>query len=206
MVDYADRMNEIKASAIRELLALTKRPEIISFAGGLPAPDLFPVADLKKATDAVFDEAGKTILQYGETAGWAELRKHITDRMLKRNQIITAPDNIILTAGSQQGLDFIGKLFLNEGDVVLMESPSYLGAINAVKPYLPNFVEVPTDSDGLIVEELERILQTTDRVKLIYVIPDFQNPSGRTWPLERRKKFMEVITKYCNRALRKRKL
>ena len=196
MVDYADRMNEIKASAIRELLALTKRPEIISFAGGLPAPDLFPVADLKKATDAVFDEAGKTILQYGETAGWAELRKHITDRMLKRNQIITAPDNIILTAGSQQGLDFIGKLFLNEGDVVLMESPSYLGAINAVKPYLPNFVEVPTDSDGLIVEELERILQTTDRVKLIYVIPDFQNPSGRTWPLERRKKFMEVITKY----------
>ncbi len=196
MVDYAERMKEIKASAIRELLALTKKPEIISFAGGLPAPDLFPVADLKKATDAVFDEAGKTILQYGETAGWAELRKHIAARMLKRNQIVTDPDNVILTAGSQQGLDFIGKLFLNEGDVVLMESPSYLGAINAVKPYLPNFVEVPTDGDGLIVEELERILQTTDRVKLIYVIPDFQNPSGRTWPLERRKKFMEVITKY----------
>ena len=116
--------------------------------------------------------------------------------MLKRNQIVTDPDNILLTAGSQQGLDFIGKLFLDEGDVVLMESPSYLGAINAVKPYLPKFVEVSTDGDGLIVEELERILQTTDRVKLIYVIPDFQNPSGRTWPMERRKKFMEVITKY----------
>ena len=196
MVDFADRMKEIRASAIRELLALTKKPEIISFAGGLPAPDLFPVADIKKAADAVLDEAGKTILQYGETAGWAGLRKHIADRMLKRNQIVTTPDNILLTAGSQQGLDFIGKLYLDEGDVVLMESPSYLGAINAVKPYLPNFVEVPTDGDGLIVEELEKILQTTKKVKLIYVIPDFQNPSGRTWPMERRKKFMEVITKY----------
>ena len=196
MVEFADRMKEIRASAIRELLALTKKPEIISFAGGLPAPDLFPVEDIKKATDAVLEENGKTVLQYGETAGWAGLRKHIADRMLKRNQIVTDPDNILLTAGSQQGLDFIGKLFLDEGDVVLMESPSYLGAINAVKPYLPKFVEVPTDGDGLIVEELERILQTTDRVKLIYVIPDFQNPSGRTWPMERRRKFMEVITKY----------
>ena len=196
MVNFADRMNVVKASAIRELLALTRKPEIISFAGGLPAPDLFPIEDIKKAADAVLEENGKTALQYGETDGFAPLRKQIAERMFKRNQIVTGPENIILSAGSQQGLDFIGKMLLNEGDVVIMESPSYLGAINALAPYLPKFVEVPTDGDGLIMEELERILQTTDRVKMIYVIPEFQNPSGRTWPLERRKKFMEIISKY----------
>ena len=196
MVNFADRMDSLKASAIRELLALTRKPEIISFAGGLPAPDLFPIEDIKTATSAVLEENGKVALQYGETDGFAPLRKHIADRMLKHNQISTRPENLLLTAGSQQGLDFVGKLFLNEGDVVIMESPSYLGAINALTPYLPKFVEVPTDKDGLIMEELERILATTDRVKMIYVIPEFQNPSGRTWPLERRKQFMEIISKY----------
>ena len=102
----------------------------------------------------------------------------------------------MLTAGSQQGLDFCGKMLLNPGDVVIMESPSYLGAINALEPYQPRFVEVPTDENGLVMEELDRILATTENVKLIYVIPDFQNPSGRTWPLERRKQFMEILKKY----------
>ncbi len=196
MVDFADRMSGIKASDIRQLLAIASKPDIISFAGGLPAPELFPVEDVKKAFDTVLEENGPVALQYGSTDGWGPLRKQIADRMLKKNSITIDPAQIILTAGSQQGLDFIGKLFLNPGDVVVLESPSYLGAINAFRQYQPNFVEVPTDGDGMIMEELDRILATTKNVKFIYIIPDFQNPSGRTWPLERRKQFMEIISKY----------
>lgn len=196
MVNFADRMNRMKVSDIRELLKLTQQPEIISFAGGLPAPELFPVDDIKAATDAVLEENGRVALQYGQTEGWLPLRQHIADRLAAKNAIVTDPENIILTAGSQQGLDYIGKLFLNPGDVVVMESPSYLGAINAFNAYEPNFVEVPTDGGGMIMEELDRILTETENVKLIYVIPDFQNPSGRTWSLERRKKFMEIIKKH----------
>ena len=196
MVNFADRMDGMKVSDIRELLKLTTRPEIISFAGGLPAPELFPVEDIKAATDAVMDEQGRAALQYGPTEGYLPLRKKIVERMEANNAIHTTPDNIILTAGSQQGLDYVAKLFINPGDVIIMESPSYLGAINAFNAYQPKFVEIPTDENGMIMEELDKVLATTENVKFIYVIPDFQNPSGRTWPLERRKKFMEIINKY----------
>ncbi len=196
MVPFAERMNGMKVSDIRALLKLTARPEIISFAGGLPAPEMFPVENVKAATDAVFDEQGRVALQYGQTEGWLPLREQIAQRLAKKNGINTDPDKIILTAGSQQGLDFVGKLFLDPGDVVILESPSYLGAINAFNAYQPKFVEVPTDGSGMIMEELDKILAETEHVKLIYVIPDFQNPSGRTWPMERREKFMEIVKKY----------
>ena len=196
MVNFAKMMDNVKASEIRELLALTQRPEVTSFAGGLPAPELFPVQDFKKACDAVLDEQGTVALQYGTTDGWAPLRRQIAERMLAKNSIHTDPANILLTAGSQQGLDYAGRVFLDPGDVVIMESPSYLGAINAFKLSQPTFVEIPTDENGMIMSELEKVLATTKNVKLIYVIPDFQNPSGRTWPLERRKQFMEIINKY----------
>lgn len=196
MNKFSDRMAGMKVSDIRELLKLTARPEVISFAGGMPAPELFPVEEINAAFNAVMAENGRTALQYGPTEGYAPLRKHIADRMERINDIKTDPSNLILTAGSQQGLDFCGKLFLNPGDVVIMESPSYLGAINAFNAYQPNYVEIPTDENGMIMEELEKALATTENVKLIYVIPDFQNPSGRTWPLERRKKFMEIVNKY----------
>ena len=196
MIKFADRMNGMKASDIGDILKVTVRPEIISFAGGLPAPELFPVEDIRTAFNAVMDEAGQTALQYGPTEGWYHLREQIAERMDRRNGIKSDPEHILITAGSQQGLDFCGKLFLNPGDVVLMESPSYLGAIDAFNAYEPNFVQVPTDENGMIPEELDRILATTKNVKLMYVIPDFQNPSGRTWPLERRRAFMEVINKY----------
>ena len=133
MVKFAERMDDVKASDIRELLALINRPEIISFAGGLPAPELFPVDKIKAATDAVLDENGRAALQYGPTDGLLRLREQIADRLLAKNSINTDPDHIIMTAGSQQGLDFAARLFVNPGDVVLMESPSYLGAINAFK-------------------------------------------------------------------------
>ena len=198
---FADRMANIKASDIRELLKIAARPDIISFAGGLPAPELFPVDDMKAALDAVMTEQGRVAMQYGPTDGNLRLREQICERVAAKNNIHTDPEHVFITAGSQQGLDFLGKLFLNPGDYVVLESPSYLGAINAFKQYQPNFVSVPTDENGMIMEELDKVLANTPNVKLIYIIPDFQNPSGRTWPLERRKQFMEIINKYGVHAI-----
>ncbi|OPJ55438.1 aminotransferase-like domain-containing protein [Alkalithermobacter paradoxus] len=195
-IKFANRMGSLKASEIRELLKLTEKPEVISFAGGLPAPELFPVEEMKEVAVKVLEEGGRQALQYAATEGYIPLRKMIAERMNTKLQTNLNESNILITSGSQQGLDFSGKIFLNEGDVVLCESPSYLGALNAFKAYGPKFIEVPTDENGMIMEELEKILETTENVKMIYVIPDFQNPTGRTWPFERRKKFMEIISKH----------
>ncbi len=196
MVKFAKRMDWLKGSEIRELLKLTAQPDIISFAGGMPAPELFPVEQMIEASRIVMEESGRKAMQYSTTEGFPRLREQIAQRMLAKNAINTSPDSILMTSGSQQGLDFTSRVFVDPGDVIVLESPSYLGALNAFKACEPNFVEVPTDEDGMIMEELEKVLATTERVKMIYVIPDFQNPTGRTWPLERRKKFMEIINKY----------
>ncbi|MDD5901858.1 MAG: PLP-dependent aminotransferase family protein [Oscillospiraceae bacterium] len=196
MVRFSSRMNLLKGSAIRELLALANKPEILSFAGGMPAPELVPVEKIKAATNAVLDEAGKVALQYSSTNGFEHFRQQIADRMEAKLNIKTSADNILVTSGSQQGLDYSARVFVNPGDTVIIESPSYLGALNAFKACEPNFVAIPTDGDGMIMEELEKVLATDKTVKMIYVIPDFQNPSGRTWPMERREKFMEIINKY----------
>ena len=193
---FAKRMERLQSSEIRELLKLTQQPDIISFAGGLPAPELFPLEEIAKISHDLVLKEGKQLLQYAPTEGRPSLRQKIADRMkAKYNTSVTA-DEILITTGSQQCLDFAGKLFLDPGDVVLCESPSYLGALNAFNAYEPVFKEVPTDEDGLIPEELDKILSTTPKCKFIYVIPDFQNPTGRTWTPERRTKFMEVINKY----------
>lgn len=193
---YADRMEGMKASEIRELLKLTAQPEIISFAGGLPAPELFPVEEISKVTTDLLAKEGRQLLQYATTEGRPTLRAKIAKRMADKYHTEVAPEDILITTGSQQMLDFCGKLFINPGDVVLCESPSYLGALNAFKAYQPNFIEVPTDDGGLIPEELDKILSTTPNCKFIYVIPDFQNPTGRTWSMERRKAVMEVVNKH----------
>lgn len=195
-VRFADRMGKIEGSAIRELLKLTARPEVISFAGGMPAPELFPVEEMKKVSVAVLEEQGRVALQYTSTEGYLPLRQKIAERMNNTLKTNVGPDDILITSGSQQGLDFSGKTFIDKGDVILCESPSYMGALNAMKAYEPEFIEINTDNDGMIMEDLEKVLASNDRVKMIYVIPDFQNPSGRTWPLERRLKFMEIINKY----------
>ena len=196
MVQFAHRMDLLKGSEIRELLKLTSQPDIISFAGGMPAPELFPVDQMIEASTAVLKENGRAALQYSSTEGFPRLREQIAERMLAKNNIHTDADHILVTSGSQEGLDFSARVFLNPGDVVLLESPSYLGAVNAFKACEPKFIEVPTDNGGMIMEELEKILATTEKVKMIYVIPDFQNPTGRTWDLERRHKFMEIVNKY----------
>ena len=196
MVQFSTRMSQLKGSAIRELLKLATQPDVISFAGGMPAPELFPVEEVMEASMAVLKEQGRAALQYSSTEGYPRLRQQIADRMLAKNNIKTDADHILVTAGSQQGLDFSARVFLNPGDVVLLESPSYLGAVNAFKAAEPTFIEVPTDDGGMIMEELEKILATTENVKMIYVIPDFQNPTGRTWDLDRRHKFMEIVNRY----------
>ncbi|NBI06564.1 PLP-dependent aminotransferase family protein [Senegalia massiliensis] len=194
-LNYSKRMDGIKASEIRELLKLTQQPEIISFAGGLPAPELFPVEEIKEMSMKVLEDMGTKALQYGPTEGYDPLREKIAKRM-KKYGVETDMKNILITSGSQQGLDFTGKIFLDKGDVVLCESPSYLGALNAFKAYEPKFIEIPTDDDGMNMEVLEKVLKTTDNVKVLYLIPDFQNPSGRTWSVERRKKVIELANKY----------
>lgn len=193
---FAKRMERLQASEIRELLKLTAQPDIISFAGGLPAPELFPVEEIAKVSHDLVLKEGRQLLQYATTEGRPTLRAKIAKRMAEKYKAAVDPDEILITTGSQQCLDFAGKLFLNPGDVVLCESPSYLGALNAFNAYEPTFMEVPTDDGGLIPEELDKILATTPNCKFIYVIPDFQNPTGRTWSLERRQKFMEVVNKY----------
>ena len=173
MVRYAKRMEQLTQSDIGDLLKLIAQPDIISFAGGLPAAELFPVEQLRQACDAVLDQIGQVACKYSSTEGFPALREKIAQRMKDKNNIETDADHILITSGSQQGLDFAGRVFLDKGDVVLMESPSYLGAINAFKGCEPTFLEVPTDDGGMNVEALEKILSTTENVKMIYVIPDF---------------------------------
>jgi 2-aminoadipate transaminase len=193
---FAKRMAGMQASAVREILKVTQRPEVISFAGGLPAPELFPVEEIGKVCQEVCAAEGRKVLQYATTEGRPTLRAKIADRMNRKYKSHLKAENILITTGSQQNLDMAGKIFFDEGDVVLMESPTYLAAINAFKAYQPVFKEVPTDEKGMIPEELDKILAETPRAKLIYVIPDFQNPTGICWSLERRQKFMEIVNKY----------
>lgn len=188
-------MELLKASEIREILKLTQQPDIISFAGGLPAPELFPIEEMEKISVKVLQEMGVQALQYSPTEGYAPLREKIASRMGKVG-VDTNADEVLIISGSQQGLDFSGKIFINPGDVVVCESPSYLGAINAFKAYECQFLEIETDDNGMIMEDLAEKLSKTEDVRMIYVIPDFQNPSGRTWSLERREKLLEIAAQY----------
>lgn len=195
-VVFADRMQSLRASEIREILKITQRPEVISFAGGLPAPEVFPVAELQQVMARVLQEAGSRALQYSTTEGLDDLRRLIAARLGSKLAVHVDFDDILITQGSQQALDLAGRLFLDKGAIVLCESPTYLAAISAFKAYQPQFVEVATDEAGMDIAELEKILRTTAGIRLIYIIPDFQNPTGRTWSLERRHQFASLIGEY----------
>ncbi|MCX5590347.1 PLP-dependent aminotransferase family protein [Alcaligenes endophyticus] len=187
-VPFSRRAQQLSGSAIREILKVTVRPEIISFAGGLPTPAGFPVAEIQQAFDKVFAEQGRVALQYGPTEGYTPLRQWVADELGKDGVAISA-DEVLIVNGSQQALDMLGKLFIDEGSKVLVESPSYLGALQAFSVYEPEYVAVPTDEHGLLPEMISG--PQAAGARFIYALPNFQNPTGLTLSLERRQELVE---------------
>ncbi|MBP9503645.1 MAG: PLP-dependent aminotransferase family protein [Candidatus Promineofilum sp.] len=189
----AQRMQSMKGSAIRELLKLADSPDIISFAGGMPAPEVFPVEAFRAASDRVLARQGKQALQYSATEGYRPLREWIARKMAQYG-IESAPENVLITSGSQQALDLLGKILINPGDLILTEKPTYLGALQAWRAYQAEFTTVPIDENGLIVDSLEEAL--TAGPKFMYILPNFHNPGGVTLSLERRHKLIEFSDRY----------
>ena len=190
---YAQRTQRMKASAIRELLKLTEQPDVISFAGGLPAPDVFPVDEFKRACNYVLDHHGAQALQYGTTDGYIPLREMIA-RHTNRLGMGVSVENIMITSGSQQALDLLGKIFINHGDRILVENPTYLGAIQAWNAYGAEYIPVALDDDGMDTRVVEDALRKGP--KFIYVLPNFQNPTGVTLSMERRRQLIKLADKY----------
>lgn len=191
---FAGRTHNMKPSAIREILKLTRRGSVISFAGGLPAPGLFPVERLREAADTVLSERGAEALQYGPTEGYAPLREWVAEQLRAAGAGAVTADNVLIVSGSQQALDLLGKVFIDPGDKVLVAAPTYMGALRAFDPYEPHYLGVPTDDEGTLPDALEAALQK--RPKLAYVIPNFDNPTGVTLSLERRKHLVELAERY----------
>ena len=193
---FASRMDALKPSDIREAMKMiAANPGTISFAGGLPDPNLFPAEAMKASTDKILTENPNAALQYGLTLGRVSLREKIVG-LMEREGVKTTVDNIAITTGSQQAITVAAMLLLEEDSVIITENPSYLGAFAAFKPFATNYVGVNGDEEGMLMDELEETLKNTPKAKMIYVIPNFQNPSGRTWSLERRKKLLELARKY----------
>ncbi|MDL2293125.1 PLP-dependent aminotransferase family protein [Ruminococcaceae bacterium OttesenSCG-928-D13] len=192
----AKRMQQVEDSAF--LTALDKAETVegmISFAAGMPAPELFPVEAIIRSNTKTLEDEARYALQYGPVEGHPLLNTILTKRMADKN-VAGTEENILVTSGSQQALDFVGKVFIDEGDAVIVENPTYLGALSAFNPYMPRYVAVEMDEEGMIIEELERALRENPNAKFIYTIPDFQNPTGRQLSLERRKKMLELSNKY----------
>jgi len=187
------RTQRMTSSAIRELLKLTADPEIISFGGGLPAPEVFPIAEIRAAADRVLDQHGRQALQYSNTEGYLPLRAMLA-RHMGRYGIHVTPANILITSGAQQALNLVGKLFINSGDRILTEEPTYLGALQAFTSYQAQYLPVPIDDDGLRMDKLEDALRAGP--KFMYVLPNFQNPGGVTLSLERRRRLVELAAHY----------
>lgn len=181
---FATRMGNVSGSVIREILKLTQKPDIISFAGGLPSPDSFPVRELAEIAAGVISGNGRSVLQYGTSEGHPGLREFVAEWVARRG-ITATPADVLITSGSQQGIDLLAKAFLNPGDGVVVESPTYLAALQIFKTYEASFRVVPTDDQGVILTEARRVL-TESRPKLFYLIPTFQNPTGKTLSRERR--------------------
>ena len=196
---YSDRASKMRKSEIRELLKVAQDPEVISFAGGLPNPKSFPIRDLEGVIESVLENSGATALQYGTTQGLDELRELLAERACKEG-IDTTAENIIITSGSQQALDTVGKLFLNPGDIPLVGLPTYLGGINAFRSYEANLIGIPLDGDGmnigLLEEKIKELQKDNLTPKFIYVVPTFQNPAGVVMPEARRKKLIDIANNY----------
>jgi 2-aminoadipate transaminase len=190
---FAQRTQQMESSAIREILKVTQLPDVISFAGGLPSPDVFPIEELVQACEKVLREKGDLALQYSPTEGYLPLKEMIC-RHTARYGIKVNPENVLITSGSQQALDLIGKIFINPGDKILVEAPTYLGAIQAWKAYGAEFIQVDMDENGMIPESMEEGLRTGP--KFIYLLPNFQNPTGITLSEKRRVKILDIANRH----------
>jgi len=188
---FADRMNNVHKSFIREILKVTENPEIISFAGGLPNPDSFPVKEVQEAVTNVLTSNGEEILQYSTTEGYQPLREYIASRY-KKNGLKVHPDQVLITNGSQQGIDLTGKIFLNKDDNVLVESPTYLAAIQSFGLMEARFKSVPLLEDGADLDAVKRSLDE-NRIKLFYSVTNFQNPSGITYSQKKREMLADIL-------------
>ncbi len=196
---YSNNAKKMRSSEIRRLLEISQQPGVISFGGGLPNPKAFPAAEIKEIVNKILDGESAKALQYGSTAGLREFRELLVD-FVKDDGIKASVDNILTTVGSQQALDIVGRIFLNENDVVLVGLPTYLGGINAFLAYGAKLVGIPLDDDGmridLLEEKIKELKSKGENVKMIYTIPTFQNPAGVELSLERRKRMVEIAKEY----------
>ncbi len=197
---WSDSILKMKKSVIRELLKLTQRNEIISFAGGLPDPNLFPVDDIRECTLAVLAGGGSKALQYGTTEGDQGLRSQLVGRYNRNDGLNLTEDNLIITTASQQGLDLTGRIFINPGDVVFCGLPSYLGGINAFASYGADLIGIELDENGmssvLLKQAIEATVNSGKTMKFIYIVPDFQNPAGITMDENRRREILQIAYQY----------
>lgn len=193
---FSKRVPADGTDAVGAILKAAADPKIISFAGGLPAPELFPVKEMQAAVDQAFEKHGQELMQYGAAKGVTELRELIVQYVKDKENVDTELDNVLVTTGSEQVIDLVGKAFIDEGDTVLVEQPTYLCAVDVFKSYGANFVGVEMDEEGMRMDDLEEKLKAHPEAKLIYTVPNFQNPTGRTMTVDRRKKLAELAAKY----------
>lgn len=193
---FSDRTNNLKPSAIREIFKYASDPSVVSLSAGNPSPDAFPVKELEEISARLFKEKPIELLQYSITEGYAPLRSYLLKYMKEKYNIGTENDDILITTGAQQIMDFATKSLVNEGDVIITEAPSFIGSLNTFRSYNARLVGVEVESDGMNMEKLEQALQSNNNVRFIYTIPNFQNPSGVTMSLEKRKKLYELAKKY----------
>jgi len=193
----ARRVGRLRPSTIREMLKVTQDPAVISFGGGLPAAELFPVDDISAAQDRVMKTRGAAALQYSVTDGIGDLRDWVAARMRARHGVDVGPDDIVITGGSQQGLDLFARVFLDAGDVVALENPSYLGAIQAFDAYEPGYLPIASDEHGIVPDALEAALRAADPMpKFLYVVPNYENPTGNTLAAERRPRIADICARF----------
>jgi len=191
----AERTHGMSVNAIREILKVVAQPGMISLAGGIPAPESFPMNIIQNLSREVIDTYGSAAFQYGPTEGFTPLRRHLADHLNKKKGIQVQPENVFVSSGSQGALDAVGKILISKDDKIGVESPTYLGAIQAFDPYEPDYITLGTDENGLIPESLETVLKKT-RLKFVYLVPTFQNPTGRTLTRERREQIAEILVRY----------
>ncbi|HBR30912.1 MAG TPA: PLP-dependent aminotransferase family protein, partial [Clostridiales bacterium] len=194
--NFSDKVKDMRPSAIREIFKSLTDPSVIAFAAGNPSELSFPVEKMKNIAEEIFLNRSTEALQYSITEGYPSLRKQITSRLKERFSIGIENDSVIVTTGGQQGIDLTAKVLCNEGDTIICENPSFIGALNAFRSYNTRLAGVDMEDDGINITMLENALKTHKNVKMIYVIPTFHNPSGITTSLEKRKAILELAKKY----------